>query len=472
MKSCLRFGRWCAMLVAVLAISGCSLVHYHVNDPLPSGHASEQAERDYSIASANLEPGEGRIFMVMMFSGGGARSAALGYGVLEEFARNRFVSNGKRMRLFDEVDLVYGVSGGSILAAYYGLHGERVLEDFDSRFLSLDFEDKIVSRVVSLSNQWRLTSPRFGRADLLEEQLDEVLFDKATFGDMAAARKGPFVIISATDMSSGSRFDFTQETFDLICSDLGTFPISRAVAASSAVPLVFSPVTLWNYAGTCGYTVPDSLRQAAESTPRSRLAAASRARSKELLSYLDRDKRPYIHLLDGGLADNLSIRGLLDLEAVMGSEEVRRDFRLEEANRFVLVVVNAQNDPDHTIDRSADVPGFRDVVRAISDIPIARYTQESERVMQSAFDRWRDTAKDDARRQGRTPPQMYYINITLKNMTDETRRNALLNVPTSLYLPKKTVRDLRHAATELLQASPDFRQLLKDLGAQRENETQ
>jgi len=464
MTSCFRLWRALIFCLAVFSLGGCSLVHYHVNDPLTQA----ESEPDYSIASANLTPGEGKIFMVLMFSGGGARSAALGYGVLEEFARQTFQSNGKRMRLFDEVDLVYGVSGGSILAAYYGLHGERVLKDFDRRFLSLDFQDKVVSRVISISSQWRLTSPRFGRSDLLEEQLDEVLFDKVTFGDMAYGRKGPFVIISATDMSTGSRFDFTQETFDLICSNLNTFPLSRAVAASSAVPLVFSPVTLWNYAGQCDAKVPDSMRLAADSSTRGRLAAASRARSKELLSYTDREKRPFIHLLDGGLADNLSIRGLLDLEAVMGSEEVRRDFRLEEASKFVLVVVNAQNDPMHTIDHSADVPGFKDVIRAIGDIPIARYTQESERVMQTAFDRWREAAKEMADKDGRVPPKMYYVNVALKNVEDDTQREALLNVPTSLYLPKATVRDLRGAATTLLQASPDFQQLLRDLKAQRE----
>ena len=463
MNSCFRLWRALTLCLAGFTLGGCSLVHYHINDPL----TSYQPDHGYGIATANLEPGEGKVFMVLMLSGGGARSAALGYGVLEELARNRFTTNGKRMRVFDEVDMVYGVSGGSILAAYYGLHGDRVLEDFNSRFLSLDFQDKIVSRVISLSNQWRLTSPRYGRSDLFEEQLDEVLYDKATFGDMAEKRKGPFVIISATDMSTGSRFDFTQETFDLICSDLSTFPISRAVAASSAVPLLFSPVTLWNYAGDCGYQVPDSIRMAAESTTRSRLAAASRARSKELLSYVDREKRPFIHLLDGGLADNLSIRGLLDLEAVMGSDEVRRDFRLEEATKFVLMVVNAQNDPTHTIDHSADVPGFKDVIRAIGDIPIARYTQESERVMQTAFDRWREAGREAAAKEGRVAPKMYYINVALKNMEDDAQREALLNVPTSLYLPKDTVRELRGAATTLLRASPDFQQLLKDLNAQR-----
>jgi NTE family protein len=57
---------------------------------------------------------------------------------------------------------------------------------------------------------------------------------------------GPFVAIHATDLTIGSPFTFVQDQFDYLCSDLSTYPVARAVAASSAVPLVFSPITLRN----------------------------------------------------------------------------------------------------------------------------------------------------------------------------------------------------------------------------------
>ncbi|MNR78109.1 Patatin-like phospholipase [compost metagenome] len=461
-----RFGWWRTALLLALSslLSACSsLVQYNINEPL----TEYKPDQGYTIKSIDLAPGDSKIFMVVLFSGGGARSAALGYGVLEELARHKFQQDGKTKRLFDEVDLVYGVSGGSILAAYYGLHGEGVFPSFNDRFLNLDFQDKMVSRIISFSNQWRLTSPRFGRSDLLEEQLDEVLFDKKTFDDLnSKKRKGPMTIISATDMSSGARFDFIQETFDFICSDLNRFPVARAVAASSAVPLLFSPITLWNYAGTCDFHIPETLLAAADNNKRGRIAAVSRSRAKELFSYLDPIQRPYIHLLDGGLSDNLSIRSILDMEALVGSEGVRQDFRLDEMEKLVLVVVNAQNNPEHTIDKSADVPGVRDVIRAISDIPIARYTQETELAMQSSIERWQEAGRLRAEQNKTKPPSVYYINVSLKNMTDEEQRMDLLNVPTSLYLPKKTVRELRSAATMLMQQSPEFQRLLQDISAQ------
>lgn len=82
----------------------------------------------------------------------------------------------------------------------------------------------------------RLTSAEFGRGDLLQEQLNQTLFKDATFSDLVNGRKGPFAVISATDMSIGQRINFTQEFFDIMCLNLNDLEVARAVAASSAVP--------------------------------------------------------------------------------------------------------------------------------------------------------------------------------------------------------------------------------------------
>src|SRR5690606_7051395 len=102
------------------------------------------------------------------------------------------------------------------------------------------------------ANWVRQFSPFYGRWELAAEYYDETLFHGATFGDLMNKR-GPYVLINATDLSTGNRFSFSQGNFDLICSDLTRFPLSAAVTASSAVPVVFSPITLQNHAGTCGY---------------------------------------------------------------------------------------------------------------------------------------------------------------------------------------------------------------------------
>jgi len=98
----------------------------------------------------------------------------------------------------------------------------------------------ILRALFHVANWVRLLSPTFARSDLAAEYYDRHIFEGGTFGDIAA-RKGPFIIMNATDMTHGTRVGFTQEAFDLICSDLSLFPVGRAAAASSAIPMALTP---------------------------------------------------------------------------------------------------------------------------------------------------------------------------------------------------------------------------------------
>ena len=53
--------------------------------------------------------------------------------------------------------------------------------------------------------------------------------------------------MNSTDLAIGARFEFTQDQFDLLQSDLSQFSVARAVAASSAFPVYFGPMILKNY---------------------------------------------------------------------------------------------------------------------------------------------------------------------------------------------------------------------------------
>jgi NTE family protein len=194
--------------------------------------------------------------VVLAFSGGGTRAAAFSYGVLE-FLRNTEVQGaaGRRVRLIDEVAVVTGVSGGSFTALAYGLYGERLFSEYEQRFLKRNVQGEIVSRTLSPANWGRLAASGWNRSELAAELYDEILFNNATFADLDRGT-GPLVLASATDISSGARFVFHQHTFDVICSDLSGVPLSRVAAASSAVPVVLSPITLNNYGGTCNHRPP------------------------------------------------------------------------------------------------------------------------------------------------------------------------------------------------------------------------
>ena len=130
---------------------------------------------------------------------------------------------------------------------------------------------------------------------------------------------------------------FSQELFDLICSDLGSYPVARAVTASSAVPVAFPTIVLENHADHCD--ISDTWEwKTLTSTEAEGEAQATLLEG--LKSYRDVENRKYIHLVDSGIADNLGLRTLID--RVEGLGEKRFPILQEHGVRNILIVlVNA-----------------------------------------------------------------------------------------------------------------------------------
>jgi len=240
------------LLLLAMLLTACGHIEYQ---PLATIDRVDHS-RGYRLQHVFHDQQDDDLFLVLLFSGGGTRAAAFGYGVLEVLAATPITGHGKTASLLEKTDLVHGVSGGSILATYLGLHGKNTVPRFEREFLQQNLQSTVLRQLLSLANLPRLTSSQYGRGDLLAEELDRLLYHGATFADLAERRQGPFAVISATDMSLGQRVEFTQEHFDALCLDLNRLPIARAVAASSAVPLIFAPITLNNHGGHCHYQPP------------------------------------------------------------------------------------------------------------------------------------------------------------------------------------------------------------------------
>lgn len=391
-----------------------------------------------------------------MFSGGGTRAAALGYGVLEQLHKQQITIGGKKQSLMSNVDVVVGVSGGSVLAAYFALKGEETIPLFYKRFLHQNFQRQVVKQAFSMSNLPRLASPEYGRGDLLQEQFENYLFGKTTFRDLEKNAKGPFAIISATDMGIGERFNFTQEYFDPMCIDLGDLRLARAVAASSSVPMVFAPITLNNNGGHCQYTLP--LQLVSDSEAGKKQLQTRKEFFERFQKYSDSKNRPYIHLIDGGLTDNLGMRSLLDMTEMYPEKILTHKIKQNKIRHIVVINVNAQNEVSSNLDKSAAVPGFRDVVSAIVNIPIDQHSQESLRRFRAFVDQWNKDKQNE---------NIYFsfVSLNLKDLPPSRLRDKVLNIPTSFYLPPEDVDNLRTAAAELMKQSLDYRNLLTEFAA-------
>ncbi len=286
-------------------------------------------------------------FSLSVCQAGGTRAAALSYGVLQELRDTTYLDDGTERRLLDEVDYISSVSGGSFTAAYYGLYGDRIFQDYESVFLRQNVQKTLIGSVLNPFNWLRGLFTGFNRTEMAINYYDTTIFQGGSFNDIFD-RDGPFIEINATDLGIGARFSFTQERFNMLCSDVGTFKVARAVAASSAVPVAFAPITLQNY-DTCPDQDPDWYRpDHVNFKDNTRMGAVLAAYN----SYQDKQGRPYIHLVDGGITDNLGIRALYDrVELMGGAKNTTR--ALEHLPKYiVIIVVNAETRPKNPMDSS------------------------------------------------------------------------------------------------------------------------
>jgi NTE family protein len=296
----------------------------------------------------------------------------------------------------------------------------------------------------------------------MSELLDEALFDGKTYGDLLQQKTRPGLLIHASDMATLSRFEFHQPQFDVLCSDLNKLPIAYASAASAALPLALSPITLKNYAGQCGYQPPEWVDQAVNSPN-----PARRQRAKELLSYLDIEKRPYIHLLDGGLSDNMALRAIMEGAALLGGlENILKNAGIKKVKKLVLFSVNAETSPDVTEYRSDEVPVMSRVFASLVDIPINRYSSDTLLLMRLAVDKWRERLRNlqaDPESVFAQDADIYFIDVSFGAVADANEQQELMKIPTTLYLTDQQIERLLLAATRLIRNDPEFQRLMRDL---------
>jgi NTE family protein len=479
----------------VLCVTGC----YPVNDPL------RKFDQNYGYRFKNLTETDTQVnsdknFVVLTFSGGGTRAAAFAYGVLEELKATR-ISEGRT--LLDEVDVISSVSGGSFAAAYYGLFGpDAFFTEFPNAVLYRKIERDLILRLLAPWNWPKLLSPLYGRSDLAQEYYDSHIFQHRTFVQLP--HKRPFIILNSTDISRGAQMSFTQEDFDRICSDLNSVSVARGVVASSAFPIAFTPITLKNYGQTaCGYDQLEEDQANLDVNPQLYDLA------KTWRSYESAELRPYIHLSDGGLSDNIGLRAVETRIAVTDflgvNDKLGRGS--SEIERIVFIVVDAKPESAPRADQWAQPPGIVTVLNAAGTNPMENYSSDTVERIRLWFKEWdRAALSFNFRREkcdvlatelcltseGRSEceverrnqcynvlhaseryrpshPGLYLIHVRFESIPDEAAKRQLKGIGTKLQLSKEEVNALIFWARQLLRDAPRYRDLLQDLGSPTPN---
>jgi len=449
-------------IVVVMICAGCA--HYHENPELKA--ISPTTGYRYSVVRP--QPTNDKPFVILAFSGGGTRAAAFSFGLMEELRQVEYAAkDGSKRRLLDDVEIISSVSGGSFTSAYYVLFPERFFSEFPVSFLYRDIQGGLVLRLFNPYNWFRLASPDFSRIDMADEYYNDTIFEGKSFGELLKRPRGsvPFLVLNATDISINHRFEFTQDQFDLLCSDLSGVTLSRAVAASSNFPVAFAPLTLNNYKQDCG-ALPEWIGPALVKglNPKRRVAEAVAAKS-----YRDPDRR-YVHLLDGGLSDNLGLRGPFQAATTTDSPwSVLKYANLAQLGRLMVVAVNAKTTKQRAWDAKSSPPGIGAVLDVVTGGPMDDVSFDSIDMIDGHFEQMKQlsrTVDSCNKRLAKCPDAQQIVNpittdftfaeLTFDDIPDPRLRTCLQGLPTSFSLSAKTVDLLRVTAGYLLMASDDF----------------
>ena len=436
---------------AAIACAGCTSYGVVQNEPIAqvvpgSGYSLQAMARKQVRLSGDLA-------LVVAFSGGGTRAAALSYGVLLELRDTQVRIAGKSMRLLDAVGVISSVSGGSFTAAYYGLYGDRVFQDFEQRFLRRDVEGALVR---GLLDPARWFSSR-GRTEMAVDYYRESLFGDATFADLLQ-RDAPLLLINSSDLGQGVRFSFVQEYFNLLCSDLSSFSLARAVTASSAVPVIFDPVVVRNYDG-CAKALPPWLLAAQRRQPS---GPELQMLVDDDASYAEKTGHRYAHFVDGGITDNLGLRALLEtVEVVGGAREFLQELNLPPPRRIAVIAVNASADTRQGIDASLLQPTIEQTLNAVTNIQLHRYNTDTLQDTQQSLQRWSQQLSTPE-----GPVQPFFVRLSFHDVPDLPLRRFLNEIPTSLALSGEQVDTLIAAGRTLLRDNLQFRALVASLDGQ------
>lgn len=456
---------------------------------LAAGYRFEQLPPGVRIGTSGRN--SDRLFVVLAFSGGGTRAAALSYGVLRQLRDVRFHVNDEtgepvecepadspkcqaiERTLLDEVDVISSVSGGSFTAAYYALNGAAIFDEggpFHRHFLYHPVQRELFARAVYHPQNWaRLRS----RPEIAANLYSELLFSGKTFADLKTKPR-PYLVLNATDMSTGARFEFTQEQFDLLCADLDGMPIARGVAASSAFPGLLNSMTIDSFNtnpkdGGCSYDGPGfhTAEERPTLTPPQKdwvdLALQGDRRSdryyaaEQVVAYKDPSRR-HLHLLDGGLADNIGARAILQGVGTF-DRPVKRDsqgrqtlggwsalslMNQRRTKTVLIVIVNAKTGRQHEWDSQPAGPGTGSVINVSSGVPMGNFSRET-------LTRVRDLVREVFPEKGTTDaPNVYGLEVAFPDLPDE-ERTLFSNMGTNFDLDPYEVRCLIDRGGSLLR---------------------
>jgi NTE family protein len=179
------------------------------------------------------------------------------------------------------------------------------------------------------------------------------------------------------------------------------------------------------------------------------------------------------------------MRSVLDaLEILESLHDAGVPTPLDSAKRIIVFVVNSLSSPPTNWDESYSPPSTIDILLKSAGTPIDAFSYETIELLRDTAAQWRTMRllrnsaafaanKDPAVAAALRVPaaEIYAIDVSFSALKDKAEFDYLNLQPTTFVLPPEAVDRLRAAGGTIIMDSPEFKRLLKDLGARIVPET-
>ena len=155
----------------------------------------------------------------------------------------------------------------------------------------------------------------------------------------------------------------------------------------------------------------------------------------------------------------MGLRAITDVVTVSGGPmQMMHKHQRKIPEHVVFVTVDASTEKHPDMNKSAKQPSMLASMNAMTDMQLHRYNAATIDDARNNLDKWAAAISTPEHEM-----KTYFIEVSFKQVADPQLKYFLNKVPTSFKLTEEQIDTLIKSARELLQADPEYQQLLTDL---------
>jgi NTE family protein len=208
---------------------------------------------------------------------------------------------------------------------------------------------------------------------------------------------------------------------------------------------MFNPIVLKNHTGCGDQALLDLDSEKEEKN------YVTQATVDGLKSYANKEEREYIHLVDGGITDNLGLLALYDIVNVSDERYVNK-IHSSLKPHLIAISIDASTTPDSSMDSSPKEPGLAETINFMTDVQVHRLNEVAKTLFRYDMHNLEETGE----------VATYFIDINLSNIDDPERKRYLNNIPTDLELEPEQVNALIEEGVRQVRENPELARFLRN----------